>query len=240
MNRNSASLRHAASSRAESPLKPPRKEREREARRREILEAAEAVFARKGYHGATVGEIARESECSVGTIYNFFDGKEDLYARLVAKLAEEFFDDFEREVLPLEDPVEAIGALIELRLEHFDRHRGFARAFFEASPWSRIDPTPALPPRCEEMAERYTREVRRIFERGIARGAFDDVDPLFLALSLEGIIQAFALYFSTRKPAEPAKESAAKLKAVLLDRLRLPRPPARSRRARGRARRAVR
>lgn len=240
MNRHSASSRSAAPPRPGSPAKTPRKEREREARRREILEAAEAVFARKGYHGATVGEIARESEVSVGTIYNFFDGKEDLYARLVAELAGEFLEDFEREVLPREDPVQAIGALIELRLEHFDRHRGFARTFFEASPWSRIDPTPALPPECEEMVERYTSEVRRIFERGIAQGAFDDVDPLFLALSLEGIIQAFVLYFSARKPAEPVKESAEKLKAVLLDRLRLPRRPARRRRARGRGRRAVR
>ena len=60
-----------------------RKERERERHRREMLEAAERVFVRKGYHDATVEEIAQEAEFAVGTLYNFFKGKDDLYARVV-------------------------------------------------------------------------------------------------------------------------------------------------------------
>ncbi|RKY64298.1 MAG: TetR/AcrR family transcriptional regulator, partial [Candidatus Latescibacterota bacterium] len=46
-----------------------RREREREAHRREILEAAGRVFARKGFAGATMDEIAQEAEFSKAALY---------------------------------------------------------------------------------------------------------------------------------------------------------------------------
>ena len=44
----------------------------------QILEAAARVFAQKGYHAATTKEIASEAGVSEGTIYNYFQNKEDL------------------------------------------------------------------------------------------------------------------------------------------------------------------
>ena len=56
-----------------------RRERERQMRRREILEAAQAVFAEKGYSHATLDEIAQRAEFAKGTLYNYFEGgKEDI------------------------------------------------------------------------------------------------------------------------------------------------------------------
>jgi len=56
-----------------------RKEREYNARRKEILKAAEKVFAQNGFHNSTVAEIARASEFAIGTLYQFFKNKEELY-----------------------------------------------------------------------------------------------------------------------------------------------------------------
>jgi AcrR family transcriptional regulator len=47
-----------------------RRERERLARRREILEAARKVFAARGYEGSTLDEVAREAEFAKGTLYS--------------------------------------------------------------------------------------------------------------------------------------------------------------------------
>ena len=56
-----------------------RRERERLTRRREILQAAKAVFAEKGYTNATLDEIAQRAEFGKGTLYNYFaGGKEDI------------------------------------------------------------------------------------------------------------------------------------------------------------------
>jgi AcrR family transcriptional regulator len=50
--------------------------------RRRLIDAAEAVFARSGYHGASVEEIAREAGATTGALYSNFAGKEDLFLAL--------------------------------------------------------------------------------------------------------------------------------------------------------------
>ena len=44
-----------------------------------IIEAAARVFAQKGYAGAAVADIAVKAEIGKGTIYAYFDSKEDLF-----------------------------------------------------------------------------------------------------------------------------------------------------------------
>jgi AcrR family transcriptional regulator len=59
-----------------------------EARRNQILDAAAAVFAEKGFHRATTKEIAKTAGVSEGTIYNYFDSKADLLIGIMTRLAE--------------------------------------------------------------------------------------------------------------------------------------------------------
>ena len=60
-----------------------RRERRIATRRAQILEAAEAIFAAKGYHGATTREIAQAADVSEGTLYNYFASKRDLFVGLM-------------------------------------------------------------------------------------------------------------------------------------------------------------
>ena len=55
-----------------------RREREKAAHRKEIIDAAVKVFAEKGFHAATLEEIAQEAEFSKGALYLYFSSKEDL------------------------------------------------------------------------------------------------------------------------------------------------------------------
>ena len=57
--------------------------RERGARRRRILEAAEAVFSAREYHDASITEIAMRAELATGTIYLYFGDKADLYGNVI-------------------------------------------------------------------------------------------------------------------------------------------------------------
>jgi AcrR family transcriptional regulator len=59
-----------------------------EERRRQILKAATIVFARKGYHVATMDDIVRESGLSKGAIYWYFKSKKEI----LLELAERFLD----------------------------------------------------------------------------------------------------------------------------------------------------
>jgi AcrR family transcriptional regulator len=63
-----------------------RRIRDRERRRQQILVAAKRVFSGRGYHKATMEEIAREAELSPGTIYLYFKNKDELYASLTLRV----------------------------------------------------------------------------------------------------------------------------------------------------------
>lgn len=59
-----------------------RKQREKEIRKKEIINAAQIVFSNKGFNSATMEEIAFEAELSPGTLYLYFKNKEELHTTL--------------------------------------------------------------------------------------------------------------------------------------------------------------
>jgi len=67
-----------------------RRERERQMRRRAMLDAAQAVFAEKGYARATLDEIADQAEFGKGTLYNYFEGGKE---GLLFAIFDEVYDD---------------------------------------------------------------------------------------------------------------------------------------------------
>lgn len=73
-----------------------RKVRERRARREAIRAAAVRVFADRGFNRATIEDIARRAEVSVGTIYLHYRSKEDLYVSLLFESMERFTEAIER------------------------------------------------------------------------------------------------------------------------------------------------
>jgi len=60
-----------------------RREREKAQRRDDILRAAKDVFFTRGFHTATVDDVAAEAEVSKGTVYVYFDTKETILAHLL-------------------------------------------------------------------------------------------------------------------------------------------------------------
>ena len=55
------------------------------ARRRQILDAAAACFARDGFHRTSMQDIVRESGVSAGLVYRYFAGKEDVIEAIVTE-----------------------------------------------------------------------------------------------------------------------------------------------------------
>jgi len=68
--------------------RPGRRELARREREEHILDAASAVFAQKGYNGATIRDISSLAGLADGTIYNYFENKFDLLIGILSRLAE--------------------------------------------------------------------------------------------------------------------------------------------------------
>ncbi|HEX3511609.1 MAG TPA: TetR/AcrR family transcriptional regulator [Solirubrobacteraceae bacterium] len=74
------------------------REQSRAHTREKLLAAARTVFARSGFHGASVEEIASEAGFSTGALYSNFDGKEDLFLELMEREIEEYSREIEQAV----------------------------------------------------------------------------------------------------------------------------------------------
>ncbi len=72
-----------------------RREKDKQAREVEIVNAAEKVFFEKGYEGASMDEIAGEAQFTKRTVYQYFKNKEDLYFAVALKWFERLFSYFE-------------------------------------------------------------------------------------------------------------------------------------------------
>jgi len=194
-----------------------RREREKLNHRREILEAAERAFVRDGYQLATMERIAREADFAVGTLYNFFKSKEELFDEVIASLGDEAFAVLEKRVFQEADPRAAVEALIEVRLLYPQQHRDFARVFFEVAPSS---PPAALsgslPEKCQPLYRRYLESVTEVLSRGITAGVFREEDPLYMALCLEGAFGSIGTHWIQEEWAEPLPERVAKASSILL------------------------
>lgn len=69
-----------------------RKEREKLFKKNEILSAAVRLFAQKGYERTTLDEIASAAEFGKGTIYNYFNSKEDIFLAIMEEITENYFN----------------------------------------------------------------------------------------------------------------------------------------------------
>jgi AcrR family transcriptional regulator len=70
-----------------------RKERQ-EQTREQVIAAASRVFARRGYHRATVDEIAAEAGFTIGALYSNFSGKEELFLAIADREVGERIEEF--------------------------------------------------------------------------------------------------------------------------------------------------
>lgn len=185
-----------------------RKSLERARHRQEMLDAAESVFAVHGYHATTMEQIAAKSGFSVGSLYNFFTGKDALYGEILNGIVAGFLAEMERRVPAEMAPVEALHALVDLRLDYLERHRGFFRMVVGASAGVRLNPSGALPRKSKAHFDLYLNRLVGIFERGIRAGAFDPDPALYQALAFDGMVNALTLYASTEDLSRDAGRNA--------------------------------
>jgi len=90
-----------------------------EARKTQVLDAAEDCFRRKGYHGAGMAEISKTAGMSAGHIYNYFASKEAIIEAIIEQNMEEMFSIFQQFE---EQPGELVNVMLAGCDEGVERH----------------------------------------------------------------------------------------------------------------------
>ena len=99
-------------------------------RREAILAAAEEVFARRGYHGAALEDIAQAAGISKALIYEHFASKRELHASLVNAHVEEIFQRLQASAATDRPGEERLRGGIDAFLSFVEEHREAWRALF--------------------------------------------------------------------------------------------------------------
>lgn len=161
--------------------------------RRDILRAAETCFARKGFYGASVNEIADLAGINKRMLYAYFDNKENLYRQVLFTVYQRM-EAVEVELLR-QDPhgVELIVAIITAYFEFLRNNHTFVSIIMWEN-LSRANHLNGLPPEHvqRKTLEEFRRRILAAREQGIFRPR---VDPDQTVLSL--IVVCFA-NFSNR------------------------------------------
>ncbi|MGH7271234.1 MAG: TetR/AcrR family transcriptional regulator [Polyangiaceae bacterium] len=173
---------------------PRRRDEARALFRNAILDAAEIVFAERGFHGARIQDIAERARIAVGTVYNHFKQKDDV---LSALLEERMGALLERVRSASTDPRD-FRPRLEARLARMFTYVEEHRAFFAIANEHGLFAGTAAPgarsaPRNVQQMETFRKVFRAIVREGIASGALESLDARALALFLAATMRAFVL-----------------------------------------------
>ena len=153
--------------------------------REQLLDAAEEIFGRKGYHDTTLKEVAELAEFSVGSVYSFFDNKDDLFRQIFLRRGEEFMPEL-RAVLADEHgtPLERLHRLVDFQVRWFREHPHFGRLYLR-------HPDRDMDAVIEANYQEAMHLEAELIRSGQRAGTFRAGDPEALARLFSGLMGAF-------------------------------------------------
>jgi len=195
-------------------------DREQDKRGR-ILAAAQEVFSEQGFDAARMEEVARRARVGKGTLYNYYESKEDLLVNAVIASMEEVRERIATAVDPSqEEPIRSVEDV--LRMLIVDALPGITRRFHSLynQAWGVIARDPEARRRLFEASRAFYRERERDFEGLIEAGALagqfrSDVDPAEMSLLLLALFDGLVRRATFDEPrVDPSRAFAALLQLL--------------------------
>jgi AcrR family transcriptional regulator len=160
--------------------------------RAQLLDAAEEVFGRKGFHEATLKEVAELAEFSVGSVYSFFDNKDDLFRQIFVRRGDEFMPGLRSALRPGDDsPTEQLHRLVDYEIGFFRRHPRFGRLYLRYSSATMMSADREIDAAMSANYDESMRLQADLFERGQAAGELRPGDPHVLARLFSGLMSSY-------------------------------------------------
>ena len=154
---------------------------------REILAAAEGVFARHGYRGASLQAIAEQAGLPKSNVLYYMSSKRGLYVRLLERMMARWnalLDDISVE----DDPAEVLEAFIRSKIQLSRRHPEGSRLFAAEI----LGGAPFLQEYLRGELRDWVEARARVFAQWAERGLMDPVNPVWLIFLIWSATQHYA------------------------------------------------
>lgn len=115
-------------------VKSPRQKKRFLKNRQIILEAAQELFSLKGFEKTTMAEVAQAAEIAAGTIYLYFESKEELFYALIQEGMRELMVNLKKAVSAERQPDLKLQLLMQIPFEFFEKNRNFYKIYLRELP----------------------------------------------------------------------------------------------------------
>lgn len=173
----------------------------------QIRRAAERVFARYGFHNARAAQIAEEAGVAVGTIYNYFQHKDDILVEIFETEKNARMEKIHG-ILATEQPMrDKIREIIHFQIRRALENREIMRFFISEDLHLGNDAEGCT----QQMFKEIPEHVAEILKAAMDRGEIRRMDPLVAANAIIGAQRAMMarLCFFDDADAERMRETAA-------------------------------
>lgn len=202
-------------------LRQTRRERERMRHRGEILNAALELFANKGYHNVTMHQVAERAEFAVGTLYKFFDDKEDLYKALVKERATELHSILRDALEAAGDEVAKVRNYIREKGRVFAENLPLVRLYFAETRGASFNIRAGLDGEIRQLYDQLLESLSAVFRAGISKGLFRKMDSYYMALALDGMTNTFILAWLEHPKKHPYEKNADLVEQLFFEKVLL-------------------
>jgi len=160
-----------------------------ERRQQQISEAAMKLFAQNGYHNTSVRDIARLSNISTGSVYDYVKSKEDILFLVSQKFFATLKENVEKTLRGLDDPLMKLKATIEATLTVIDNFQEYVLITYRESKHFKKQDLIGI----FQQESFFIDNFMKIFKEGNEKGVFRVNDPLLVANFLTMMTHSWAL-----------------------------------------------
>ncbi|MBC7195943.1 MAG: TetR/AcrR family transcriptional regulator [Deferribacterales bacterium] len=142
-----------------------------------ILDSAIKIIGQKGFHGAKVKDIANDAGVADGTIYNYFNNKEDILVTIFKVKLEEYVNMAKEEIAGIDNPEEKLKTLLKYHFKVMTETPYLANVL-------QIElrqPIKDLRIKVRRHLKNYFRLIEQVIEEGIQKGVFNKKLDVYLA-----------------------------------------------------------
>jgi len=165
----------------------------------QILQAAEKLFAKKGFYPTTIDEIAKEAKSAKGTIYLYFNNKEDLFFSVIETKLDLLLNKIQEAVEKPGSASQRIKAAISIHLKFLEENKNFFKVMESFPEGLKKKLERKLKGRVVEKQSRYIEILDRLIQEAIERKEIKALDSKKLAIILMGIVHSLTVYWISQR-----------------------------------------
>lgn len=148
---------------------PSPKQSAKEAYRQAIVAAAEREFTRAGFAAAKMTAVARAAGVAVGTLYNYFESKEEIFEQVIAQRSNEMHAGL-AEALRAGTPLQKLRALVHKSLENTEQQGALFAVFVERGAIAEYDIERIAGKLAQQEYQRFLDTIAEVLQEAVAAG----------------------------------------------------------------------